>query len=415
MVGFRLTGYASWTLVALVLVTSPACSQERAPAFNAQKAATAQITAESQVAAQLVHGLFQLAPGEQVVLRGGPRYLPMMEAIAIEVLGAGGKAHILITTDGERRYRAERLPLQYLGPPPSSIDSALILHSDLEINLPYDSDFRSIWPDPGSERFKRHQRSNPILNELNDRSTRRYLYLAMPSQPEVVAAMKGVGLDSTTYTELWWRAATASIDSMAKQGATLRLRLERARKVRVTTPDGTDFTFTPSDRPVHVDVTAMSRVASRGQPWTRRQASFPAGVVTVVPVDATANGRVLAAADQCDQPVTQETFEIRGGRPESIRSATGETCVRGGLGKAGALGFVSIGLNPAMKPVLGANGNFLPEQALGLVSLGFGDNLRFGGTSTAPRWIVPLAHATVLTDGVPVMRDGRLLASAGRS
>ena len=45
----------------------------------------------------------------------------MMEAIAIEVLGAGGKAQILTTTDGERQYRAQRLPIEYLGPPPSSI------------------------------------------------------------------------------------------------------------------------------------------------------------------------------------------------------------------------------------------------------------------------------------------------------
>jgi hypothetical protein len=413
MVGFRFTGRVSWALIGLLLGTSAACSQERAPSSNAQPAATGHISPASRVAEQLVHGLFRVASGEQVVLRGGPRYLPMMEAIAIEVLGAGGKAHILVTTDGERRYRAERLPLQYLGPPPSSIDSALILQADLEINLPYDSDFRSIWPDLESERFKRHQRSNPILNELNDRSTRRYLYLAMPSQPEVVAAIKGVGLDSTTYTELWWRAATASIDSMAEQGAALRKRLEGAKKVRVTTPDGTDFIFTPSDRPVHVDVASMSRVASREQPWTRRQASFPAGVVTVIPVEGTANGRVLAGADQCDRPVSQETFELRRSRPEIIRAVTDEACVQGGLGKAGALGFLSIGLNPAMKPVLAANGNFLPEQALGLISLGFGDNVRFGGTNAAPQWIVPLTRATVVTDGVPVVRDGRLVASAG--
>jgi leucyl aminopeptidase (aminopeptidase T) len=415
MVWFRFAGCASWALVASLLGTAAACSQEHAPAPSAQEAATAQLSPESRVAGQLIHGLFHVAPGEQVVIRGGPRYLPMMEAIAIEVLGTGGKAHILITTDGERRYRAERLPLQYLGLPPSSIDSALILQSDLEINLPYDSDFRSIWPDLGSERFKRHQRSNPILSELNERSTRRYLYLTMPSQAEVVAAIRGVGLDSSTYAALWWRAATANIDSMAERGAALGHRLQRAKKVRVTTPGGTDFTFTPSDRRVHVDVAAMSRVASRGQPWARRQASFPAGAVTVIPVEGTANGRVLAAADQCEQPVRQEAFELRGGRPEAIRAAADEACVQGGLGKAGAVGFLSIGLNPAMNPILGAKGNFLPEQALGLTSLGFGDNVRFGGTNSAPRWIVPLTHATVWTDGVPIIRDGRLVAGPGKS
>jgi leucyl aminopeptidase (aminopeptidase T) len=367
------------------------------------------------VAAQIVDGLFRVAPGEQVVLRGGPRYLRMMEAIAIEVLGAGGKAHILATTDGEWRYRAQQLPLEYLGPPPSSIDSALTLQSDLEINLAYDSDFRSIWPDLTSERFKRHQRSNAVLSELNERSTRRYLYLAMPSQPEVVAAVKGLGLDSTTYTGLWWEAAAADIDGMADRGAMLRRRLEGAKQVRVTTPNGTDFTFTPSDRAVHVDVATMSRAAAHGQPWSRRQASFPAGLATVIPIEATVTGRVRLAADQCDRPVSQEAFELRAGRPHAVRAANDEACIQAGLAKAGAVGSLSIGLNPAMKPVLTANGNFLPEQSLGLVSLGFGDNVRFGGTNAAPRWSVPLTGATVMADGVAVIREGRLVAGPGRS
>ena len=89
--------------------------------------------------------------------------------------------------------------------------------------------------------------------------------------------------------------------------------------------------------------------------------------------------------------------------------------MQAGLGKAGEVGFLSIGLNPAMKPVIGANGNFLPEQSQGLVSLGFGDNVRFGGRNAAPRWSVPLIRATVMADGVAVIRGGRLVAGAGRS
>jgi hypothetical protein len=334
----------------------------------------------------------------------------MMEAIAIEVLGAGGKVHILTTTDGERQYRAQRLPIEYLGPPPSSIDSALILESDLEINLPYDTDFRSIWPDLGSERFKRHQRSNSIISELNERSTRRYLYLPMPSQAEVISATEGIGLDSTTYSALWWAAAAARVDSMAERGASIRRRLEQAKKVRIRTTDGTDLTFTPTQHSVHVDVVGMTRAAAKGQPWAKRQVSFPIGLVTVIPIKETANGPVRASANQCDRPVKQEAFEVRAGRPEAIRAATDEACVRGALERAGAIGFMSIGLNPAMKPVLSGNGNFIPEQSLGLVSLGFGHNVSFGGTNTSPRWTVPLLRATVLVDDVAVIRDGRLVA-----
>jgi hypothetical protein len=337
----------------------------------------------------------------------------MMEAIAIEVLEAGGKVHILTTTDGERRYRAQRLSIEYLGLPPSSIDSALILKSDLEINLPYDTDFRTIWRDLESERFKQHQRSNPVLNELNDRSTRRYLYLSMPSQAEVVSEIKSVGLDSATYATLWWAAAAASVKSMAEAGARIRRRLEQARKVRVRTSDGTDLTFMPSKNAVRVDVAAMSRSASKGQSWASRQSAFPVGLVTVIPEVATASGPVRAAANQCNQPVSQEAFEVRAGRPENVRAAGDEACVRGALEAAGAIGFLSIGLNPAMKPVLSANGNFIPEQSLGLVSLGFGNNINFGGTNTSPRWTVPLLRATVLVDDVEVVREGKLLTSVG--
>ena len=208
----------------------------------------------------------------------------------------------------------------------------------------------------------------------------------MPSQAEVISAIRGVGLDSTAYSTLWWGAAAANVDSMAQRGATIRQRLEEATEVRITTADGTDLTFKPSKHPVQVDVATMSRAATKGQPWANRQASFPVGLVTVIPVQATASGRVRAAANQCDRAVNQEAFELRGGRPEAVRAATDEACVQGALARAGAIGSMSIGLNPAMKPVLGPNGNFIPEQSLGLVSLGFGDNVRFGGTNMAPRW-----------------------------
>ena len=408
---------ARWTVVILLVGSALACTPESVPAAVAQVtdrqgAGVADTGREARVAAQVIDGLFRVGPGEEVVLRGGPRSLPMLEALAVEVLAAGGKAHLLVTTDAERRYRARELPLEYLGAPPAHVDSALILGADLEINLPYDSDFRSIWPDLASERFQRHQRSNPILSALNEHSTRRYLYLAMPWQPEVVAAARSQGLDSAAYATLWWAAATADIDSMAVRGVALRRQLAAAKQVRVTTPEGTDFTFTPIGRTARVDLAALSRAAARGESWARRQATFPAGFVTVLPVAGSATGRVRAPANQCDQAVRDEAFELRAGRPERVRAATDEACVQAAVARAGAVGFLAIGLNPAMRPMLGAAGNFLPEQSRGLVTLGLGDNVRFEGTDTAPRWTVPLTRATVRVDGVAVVRDGRLLAAA---
>ena len=52
---------------------------------------------------------------------------------------------------------------------------------------------------------------------------------------------------------------------------------------------------------------------------------------------------------------------------------------------------------------------------VGLVSLGFGDNLRFGGTNAAPGWSVPLTRATIVADSVMMLRHGRLVNGALRS
>jgi len=52
----------------------------------------------------------------------------------------------------------------------------------------------------------------------------------------------------------------------------------------------------------------------------------------------------------------------------------------------------------------GASENILPEQSLGLVTLGFGDNLRFDGANAAPGWSVPLTRATIVADSVTILR-----------
>jgi leucyl aminopeptidase (aminopeptidase T) len=229
----------------------------------------------------------------------------------------------------------------------------------------------------------------------------------MPTQPEVVAAVEQAGIDSAAYETLWWEAVTTDIDAVRQRGRTIARQLGQGKQIRVTTPEGTDFTFRLGGALASIDVDNMSRAEVRSRPWARRQAAFPVGLVTVLPIPRTVNGRVKGAADQCDQPVTGETFELRAGRPEAIGAETEQACVREGLTKAGSVGFLSIGLNPAMRPVLSPKGNFLPEQSLGLVSLGFGNNVQFGGTDSGPRWVVPLTRATVTVDGVLLVEDGQ--------
>src|SRR4030095_12869481 len=96
---------------------------------------TAWIARSAQVSPKLARSL-GIQPGTKVVLRGERRMIPAMENLAIEARRLGAITWMIVTSDRVRRFVMTDMPEQFLGAPPTAIDSALLNLSDLYIELP---------------------------------------------------------------------------------------------------------------------------------------------------------------------------------------------------------------------------------------------------------------------------------------
>ncbi len=206
---------------------------------------------------------------------------------------------------------------------------------------------------------------------------------------------------------MWYHAAMADYGRMHELGESLRRQLASARQVRIRSSEGTELAFT-IDKPPVVDAGP-----TRSAP--RKHTFLPAGIVAVVPVEASVEGVVKVARDQCDSMVLNEVIEIRKGAPVRVEAATQQECVRQMLTSKDRVGFVTIGLNPAMKPSENNGAYFANDRGAGLVTVNFGDNRTFGGSSPGGEWYVVLAGATLEADGKVIVRDGRILEGGERS
>ena len=73
------------------------------------------------------------------------------------------------------------------------------------------------------------------------------------------------------------------------------------------------------------------------------------------------------------------------------------------------IAYISIGLNPEWK-VMEDGADFRPEGAAGMVTVGIGDNMLYGGKNrNAGSFSFPLVGATVEVDGRVVIKQGTLM------
>ena len=79
------------------------------------------------------------------------------------------------------------------------------------------------------------------------------------------------------------------------------------------------------------------------------------------------------------------------------------------------VGSLTIGLNPALKPVETGAG-YRPASASGAVSLWFGNNTDLGGKNNTPAaQVFWLSRATVEIDGKVVVREGQLASDVAQA
>ncbi len=200
------------------------------------------------------------------------------------------------------------------------------------------------------------------------------------------------------------RALIADYEAISERTQRVATALQGKRTVRVTTPAGTDISFSIEGRKVAAD-TGILR--------TPGVTNLPAGEAYLAPVEGT--GRGLIVIDGCigGSGVLTESIEVvvEAGMATIIRgNAYAETLVAR-MDAAGPearnLAELGIGTNDAAR----LTGQVLEdEKILGTVHLAFGDNRSMGGIVRAPfHQDGILLRPTVRADGSLILDNGVLV------
>ncbi len=178
--------------------------------------------------------------------------------------------------------------------------------------------------------------------------------------------------------------------------------LERAKKVRVTTPSGTDLTMSIEGRLPLADTGLYHKPGEWG--------NLPAGEVCLAPVEGTTNG--ILVIDSMGSIVTQPLrVTVKEGWAKKFEGADA-TKLEGLLKKADRnaynIGELGIGTNPKAR----ISGEVLEdEKVLGTVHMALGDNTSYQGGHTKSKIHLDgiLFQPTVKVDARSLMQKGKLL------
>lgn len=375
---------------------------------GSQGTATAQ--EDAKLATQIAKVSASVQPGDVVVVFGGAHTLPQMEAIAIEAQKAGGLVNMMINTDRVARAYWTEVADEHLKLVPRYWDSWLD-EVDVWIGLPVIEDPPSVFGDIPQERFALGAAGNQMFNDILNSTPLRGMFIAYPTRTD--AQQNGLSFES--YAKMQWAAITADYAAIAGTGKALAARLRGAKEVKITSPAGTELTFSMGERPIFVDDGIVTPEDAKSKLFIERWTTLPGGQVFAAVNETSGKGKVVVPTTRCQfKAMTDVSFRVAKGDIKAFKAAQNAACYEEAVapyeGPATRLGSFSIGLNPNLKVMEDAEADYRPSNAAGMVWINFGDNQLLGGQNkTTGGFGFPVTNATVAVDGKVVVRDGNLV------
>lgn len=365
---------------------------------------------DTKLAKQIAEVTAGVQPGDVVVVFGGKHTLPQMEAIAIEAQKAGGLVNMMINTDRVARSYWTEVDEEYLKLVPEYWNPWLG-EVDVWIGLPAIEDPPKAFGDIPPERFALGSEGTQMFNDILNSTPLRGMFVAYPIEAD--ARTNGISFD--TWAEMQWAAMTADYGAISEAGKALAAKLRGAQKVKITSPAGTDLTFSMGNHRVFVDDGIVTPEEAGSEFFLERWTSLPSGLIFAAVDETSANGKVVVPTDRCQfKPMTDVRFEVRDGDIEGFKAGENGSCFENAVaayeGPATRLGSFSIGLNPKLKVMEDGDADYRPDEAAGMVELTFGDNQLLGGSNkTTGGFGFSITNATVTVDGEVIVRDGELV------
>lgn len=236
----------------------------------------------------------------------------------------------------------------------------------------------------------------------------RILYIHMPTR----AFAEGLSLKYNVYEEMSWYAIDAHYDSaLATRVNQLKGLLAKAKLIRITSPLGTNLTFSTTGRPVLSYDGQITAEEAAGRALYKKIDKLPAGMLEVSIVENSANGKVIVSQTECDyEAVNQATLTFVGGKLQTLTAKDGGECLKSKFaspqGPQDVIGSISFGFNPLLAPMDSGGSLYWPKAAAGMVTLTLGSNQFAGGNNAidAPQLSFPLINVTVEVDGKVAFR-----------
>jgi leucyl aminopeptidase (aminopeptidase T) len=364
----------------------------------------------SAIAERIIKTCANVKPGDVVVISGGKHNFAVLEDLALQAAKAGGLANIFVDSDRLERAVWSEVPEKYLEQQPTYFVEWL-KQMDVYIALPTVEDPKSVFGNLPPERLAKANKAGQCIMDALNGSKLRAVFVGYPTQSDAEVS----GLPFSSYKQAFLDALGADYQSISTTGTRLKRLLEGSQTVRVTSPAGTDFTFSIGNRTVSIDDGIMTAEKAQAATVGTRTVTLPGGSVSVAPIETSANGKIVIPRTQCQyKPLVGMGFEFKNGRSQNYHAEQGQDCFDKTMepyaGPKDMFGVVTIGLNPAAK-VLEEPGDYRPGYAAGLVTIGIGDNQLLGGKNRVEGsggFTFPIVKATVTVDGKVIVRDGRL-------
>lgn len=396
---------AALTLAGLLAACGPTSRKPPTPATSTPAA-----VASADIARRLVAHSARLRDGDLVLLSGGDADLPLLEDLAIEARKVGADPLVSVQSDGYLRRVYDEVPARYdsrsdeLSRRLSEFLTAMIFVESARS----DTVLRGVPPSRIAARLAAMQ---PALALAERRNIRR-VSLGNGLYPTEERA-RSFGMTQAALAEVFWRGVNVDYDALQASGADIRRRLAQGETVRLTHPNGTDLTMRIAGRPVLVSDGVISPEDERSG-GAATSVWLPAGEVFLTPVPGSANGTVVVD-DYLWQgrSIAKLRLEFRDGRLTSMSAGSDMAALRAFYDAAPAgkdeLGVLDVGINPNV--IIPRGSRLAAWMPAGMVTLVVGANDWAGGTNHAVSGVAPfLPGTTLLVDGVPLVKDGRLAA-----
>ena len=201
-------------------------------------------------------------------------------------------------------------------------------------------------------------------------------------------------------------ALKASPKKMAAFGNKLANRLKKAKKVHITSKQGTNLTFRLGKREVFIyDGILDAEDIKKGNNFV----SLPAGEVGLAPLESSSEGTVVFDVPQASagKLVKNLKWKFKKGKLTSFTASANVKSLKdfydNAHGNKDRLGYFGFGINPNAKV-----GYLMNSIAYGAVTLTIGGNAGIGGKNKSDyEASAVMSKATVELDGKTILKDGK--------